>query len=192
MFIEPQGRKKFIEQQNIALRMGRAKVVVAAQLVNKLDTWGYVINGVAILLGGGQVLGGAGIVMAALSHGNIIAIGAGALLALHGLNSIEEGIKNIKSGKSDQTGFFKQRYIATAEFIGFDKKIGAIAYSSVDVALSAYGLSRMVLKPDAWRLFRHLPSDFVRNIKNTSAPALFIEGVGDGLSIKSAYDGYNK
>lgn len=64
-----------------------------------------------------------------------------------------------------------------------------MAYSAVDLSLSAYGLGRMVLKPDAWCLFHHIPSDYIRNLKAMGAPTLTIEGVGDILSIKAGYDG---
>ncbi|WP_269724231.1 DUF4225 domain-containing protein [Yersinia enterocolitica] len=42
----------------------------------------------------------------------------------------------------------------------------------------------MVLKPDAWRLFRHIPSDYVRNIKTMGYGSLAIEGTGNALSVK--------
>lgn len=184
--------KRFIEQQNTALRMGSAKVVVSTELVNKLDAWGYVINGIGILLAGGQIIAGLGITAASLTHANVVGVFAGAMLILHGSNGIEESINNIRSGRSDSAGYLKKGYIETAEFMGLDGRVGAMAYSTVDVGLSIYGLARMILKPDAWRLFRHMPSDYVRSIKNTSAPALALEGIGDTLSIKSGYESYSR
>lgn len=88
-------------------------------------------------------------------------------------------------------GFLKEKYIETAKFIGFDAKTGSIAYSSMDIALSGYGLARSVLKPNAYRLFTFMPSDFVRNYKNMSVPALTIEAMGDVLSIRSAINAEN-
>lgn len=184
--------KKLLEKQETFLLLKSAKLVVSAELVNKLDSLGYVINGVGIFLGGFQVIAGIGITAVSFTHANVVGTIAGAALILHGLNGIEESVRNIKTGKSDNTGFLKERYMSTAEFMGFDRKIGSLAYSSTDIVLSVYGLSRIVLRPDTWRLFRHIPSDYVRSINNTSAPALMIEGIGDGLSIKSAYDSYNK
>ncbi|UNK26844.1 DUF4225 domain-containing protein [Serratia plymuthica] len=184
--------KRFISQQDMALRTGSAKIIASAELVHTLDSWGYMVNGIGVALGTGQIIAGLGITAASLGHLNIVGVFAGVALILHGTNGIQESVKNINSGLNNNTGFLKNGYIATARFIGFDARIGAIAYSVADVALSAYGLARMILKPDSWRLFRFLPSDFVRNIRTTSAPALLIEGLGDGLSIKSAYDSYSK
>jgi len=40
-----------------------------------------------------------------------------------------------------------------------------MAYGSVDIGLSVYGVTRRVLKPDAWRLFRYLNTDKIRAYK---------------------------
>ena len=48
---------------------------------------------------------------------------------------------------------------------------GDMAYGAVDLGLSAYGVGRMVLKPDAWRLFRRPPA----SIRGS-------EFIGDGQS----------
>lgn len=155
---------------------------------NNLDKWGYFINGVSIILGTGQVLAGGGIVSASIFTGNIVGVIAGASLVLHGLNNIQESAFNIINNRDNTSGFLRDAYSATAEFLGFEAKTGSIAFSSVDLMLSGYGLGRMVLKPDAWRLFRFIPTDYIRSIKTMGAPALAIEALGDGLTIKSIYE----
>ncbi|WP_338510842.1 DUF4225 domain-containing protein [Erwinia aphidicola] len=65
---------------------------------------------------------------------------------------------------------------------------GKVAYSLMDLSLSFYSAGKMILKPDARRLFHYIPSDYVRNFRSMGAPSLIIEGVGDALSVKSAYD----
>ncbi|EJF30463.1 MULTISPECIES: DUF4225 domain-containing protein [Enterobacteriaceae] len=182
--------KRLIEQQNTELKMGSTKIVVSAELVNKLDAWGYVINGVGVVLSGFQVIAGAGITIASITHGNMIGLTAGSLLILHGVNGLYEGVTNISTGRSDTTGAVKKGYVRVAEFMGFSDKAGLLAYSGMDLALSGYGLARQIMKADAWRLFRHLPSDFVRNYKNMSTTALLIEGAGDGVALKSIADSY--
>lgn len=101
---------------------------------------------------------------------------------------IEEGIVNIKNGSEGHVGKIKEGYINTARFMGFDEKFGALAYSSMDLSLSAYGMARFVLKPDARRLFNFLPSDYIRNVKRMSVPSLLIEGTGDAINIKTALE----
>lgn len=181
----------YIEDQMHSLMNGRAKTVASAALVKELDTWGYMINGVGVVIGGFQVVAGAGIVISSLATGNIIGLGAGVLLVIHGFNSVQEGALNIADNRNDTTGFLKKGYIETANFLGFDNKTGSIAYSAMDLALSGYGLGRLVLKPDAFRLFKYIPADFIRNYKIMTAPALAIEATGDGLSIRSAVEAKN-
>ena len=108
-------------------------------------------------------------------------------LALHGLNGVEESLSNLKSGRNDAVGFLKEKYIQTASFFGFDEKTGRLAYSYADLFLSAYGVSRLILKPDSWRLFSYIRSDYVRNIKNMSRTDLLIEIGSDAATIKSIY-----
>lgn len=110
------------------------------------------------------------------------------MIILHGVNNFQESLSNLKSQRNDTDGFLRSRYIETAEFFGFKGDTGRIAFSSVDLLLSGYGLARMVLKPDSWRLYRYLPSDFVRSLKITGAPSLALEAVGDTITVKAIYD----
>ncbi len=100
------------------------------------------------MLGGFQIVAGITIFTGSLAHLNIVGMVAGATLFLHGINGIEEGIVNIKNGSEGHVGKIKEGYINTARFMGFDEKVGALAYSSMDLSLSAYGMARFVLKED--------------------------------------------
>lgn len=182
-------QKEHIDHQTFILMNGRAKLVASAKLVRDAEIWGYVINGVGIIVGGVQVVGGFTFGAASLFEGNVLGVFAGGLLVLHGYNSVLESYNNIRTGRNDSTAQIKQAYIYIAKFLGFKEEAGRMAYSAVDLSLSAYGLGRMVLKPDAWCLFHHIPSDYIRNLKAMGAPTLTIEGVGDILSIKAGYDG---
>lgn len=57
---------------------------------------------------------------------------------------------------------------------------GNVAYATADIGLSIYGLSRMVIRPGAWRLFYYMPSDYVRAYVVASKSALSVE-VGANL-----------
>jgi len=52
---------------------------------------------------------------------------------------------------------------------------GNIAYDSMDIGLSVYGLNRLVLRPDAWRLFRYVRTDYVRAYRTMTPKALILE-----------------
>ncbi len=175
-------------EQDLMLKTKRAKTVVSIELKKDRDTWGYVINGIAIVLSGFQVVGGLALGVSSVTSMNIIGVVAGATMFMHGLNSFQEAFDNLENGTNSSTGFLQGSYIATAEFLGFDKKIGALAYNFMSLGLSGYGMLRVVLKPDAWRLFRHIPSDYVRNIKTMGYGSLAIESVGNVLSVKAIND----
>jgi hypothetical protein len=65
----------------------------------------------------------------------------------------------------------------SAEFLGFDRKVGLLAYQLVDLSTSYYGMFKLTLKPDAWRLYRYLAPDFMRQVTTMSRTALAIKGV---------------
>lgn len=174
------------------LRSGTAAIHASVQLVKNGDIWGYVINGVGVVLSGLQVIAGVAVAGASLASGTMIGTAFGGMLVLHGLNGFQESVENLIYGKSDSVGLLKQGYVATAEFMGFDQKVVLIAYSSMDLALSLYGVVRLVQKPEAWRLFYYLNTDFVRGIKEMSRKELFIEIYNDGSAIKSISDTYNE
>lgn len=62
-----------------------------------------------------------------------------------------------------------------------------MAYGAVGLGLFAYGVGRMVLKPDSWRLFRYVNTDYIRSYKTMGVRALVFEGVSDGLTGRSMY-----
>ncbi|WP_128603182.1 DUF4225 domain-containing protein, partial [Pantoea wallisii] len=150
--------------------------------------WGYIINGVGVVLGGFQMVAGFGVTAASFATGNIIGVGFGAMLTLHGVNGVQEGFQNIINGTNNSQGFLKQSYIAGAEFLGFDQKTGELAYTSMDLLLSVYGMARLIVKPQTYRLFHYLNTDYVRGIKNMTRFDLGVEIYNDSMSIKSIYN----
>jgi hypothetical protein len=62
----------------------------------------------------------------------------------------------------------------------------------MDLALSLYGIVRLVQKPEAWRLYYFLNTDYVRGIKEMSRKELFIEVYNDASAIKSISDTYKE
>lgn len=180
--------KAFISEQSLSLNIKKARVVVSAELTNTLGTWGYFINGVGVIIGTGQIVAGAGIVVTSILTGNVIGVIARATIVLHGANNVYESFQNIKINQNDTQGFLRSGYVKTAKFLGFSATTGRATYSVADISLSGYGLARMILKPDSWRLYRYLPSDFIRNVKVVGAPSLALEALGDNITLKSIYD----
>lgn len=183
-----QQERAWLDTQDRQLSMGNAQVVASAQLVEKNGIWGYVINGVGIVLSGMQTLAGVAFIYASIPTGNVIGFAFGSALALHGMNGVQENWIALRKKTNDPEGFLKDKYIQTAEFMDFDGNTGRLAYSYMDLALSGYGLFKLTLRPQAWRLYYFIRSDYVRNIKNMTKAELAIETYQDASAINSIYD----
>ncbi len=72
--------------------------------------------------------------------------------------------------------------------MGRSETEGDMAYGAVDIGMSVYGASRLLLKPDAWRLFRYLQSDYIRAYKTSGATSLTIDAISGGITLKSIHD----
>ncbi|WP_034917528.1 DUF4225 domain-containing protein [Erwinia sp. 9145] len=72
--------------------------------------------------------------------------------------------------------FVQEFYGDAARFSGFDKKIGQPACHAIDLTTSRHGDLRLILKPDAWRLYRYLATDFYRKVSNMNTGALALKG----------------
>lgn len=83
-----------------------------------------------------QVTTGAGICYASAAALCFI----GAPMMAHGTNNLYENGKYFWDGDEDAVGFVRQGYQNTAEFLGYSRSHGDIAYYGADVVLSAYGL----------------------------------------------------
>ncbi|WP_338494643.1 DUF4225 domain-containing protein [Erwinia aphidicola] len=180
--------KDYLDDQTFSLMSRQSRLVASVKIVSDSKTLGYIINGVGIITGSSQVLGGIGVFGSSFPEGNIIDMALGGMLILHGSNNLQESIENIKAGKTNQSGWLKKGYINVAKFMGFDNKTGELAYYAFDLTLSGYTLGRLVVRPDAHRLFKFIPSDYVRKYNTMGAPSLLIEGAGDVISIKSMHE----
>lgn len=136
------------------------------------QSWEVAKKGAGAVAGGMQMLTGAGICYG--SAGTLCLV-LGAPMMLHGANNIYENGRNLLEDRNDTEGPTRMVYQAIAKGFGQSEREGNIAYGSLDIGLSIYGLGRHVLKPDAWRLFRYVRTDYVRSYKNMGAGALSFE-----------------
>ena len=141
-------------------------------------------KGVGVIAGALQFAAGAGICYASVGT---LCLFAGAPLMLHGANNTYENGRNLWDKRSDTKGPVRDAYQTVAKAIGAGELEGNLAYGSIDLGLSAYSVGRMVLKPDAWRLFRYVRSDYVRGYENTSKATLTLEAISDTATINSMY-----
>jgi len=167
-----------LEKQDRMLRFGDAVVTASAQFFHDHEkVIGYVIDGIGVVIGGLQVVGGAGILATSVMSGNVVGIIAGANIFLNGLSSTFESYQKL-TGDANPTNFMRDTHEDVAEFLGFDRRVGTLSYQITDLSTAYYGIIKLSLKPEAWRLFSHLPSDYYRKVSKMSRPALAIKGAG--------------
>ncbi|NAW59500.1 MULTISPECIES: DUF4225 domain-containing protein [unclassified Vibrio] len=119
----------------------------------------------------------------------------GAPMFLHGGNNIYENSYNITGNVvqnwkgqytgnyGDGSGYLRDGYRKAAKSLGMNERDGDLAYATVDLATSAYGLKN-TLKPAAnanvsgasqFKLFRYSAMDYSKGWKTMSRSALFVE-----------------
>ncbi len=141
-------------------------------------------KGIGVVAGALQMATGAGICYA--SVGTLCLI-AGVPLMAHGANNVYESGRNLITGHSDTVGPVRGAYQSAASAMGYDERGANIAYGSIDIGLSVYSAARYVLKPDAWRLFRYIPTDYIRVYKTMPPTTMGIEAYTDFQTIKQMH-----
>jgi hypothetical protein len=145
------------------------------------QSWEVAKKGAGAVAGGMQILTGAGI---CYGSAGTLCLFLGGPMMLHGANNVYENGRNLLEDRTDTEGPTRKVYQAIAKGFGQSEREGNIAYGSMDIGLSIYGLGRHVLKPDAWRLFRYVRTDYVRSYKNMGAGALSFEIYTDLQTVK--------
>jgi RHS repeat-associated protein len=119
-----------------------------------------------------SVFGGVGqVALGATICSGVASCAGGAVLAAHGVSNVYEGVTGASS-------LLRDGYHAV---LG---SVGDAAYSLANIGTSVYGMTRSVLRPDAWSLFRNVSSDCVPAFRTMTGTELVTEGAGiinDGL-----------
>nr|WP_167518593.1 DUF4225 domain-containing protein [Kosakonia arachidis] len=167
--------------QDRMLRTGESVIAASVQIYQENGKIaGYVIDGIGVVVAGLQMAAGAGVFASSLPTGNVVGMIAGATLFLNGTSSVAEGIQKL-SGSDNPSNLMRDTYENSAQFLGFDRRVGLLAYQLVDLTTSYYGIFKFTLKPDVWRLYRYTTPDFYRKVSTMSRAALVIKGTGAGL-----------
>ncbi|WP_150781129.1 DUF4225 domain-containing protein [Pseudomonas fluorescens] len=140
----------------------------------------YLQNGIGIVAGVMQIRTGVSVIG---GSGGLGAVPGGVMVG-HGANNIYEGLDNIYHGPGTpgSVGPVRRFYRSL-----FDDDRGDIAYYSLDLFASGYGISRKVLKPGAVELFRRDPINYERAYRQTGKLALAFEALVDFLTINTMY-----
>ncbi|WP_259645203.1 DUF4225 domain-containing protein [Pseudomonas cichorii] len=140
---------------------------------------------VGTIAGSLQVAGGVGVCYGSIGT---LCVVFGLPLIAHGANNVYENGRNLITGRTDTEGPLRKGYQTLSKRVGSSEFEGNMVYGSVDLLLSGYGAGRLILKPDAWRLFRYIRTDHIRAYQNTSLKVFATERGGDVLTIESMYD----
>lgn len=89
--------------------------------------------------------------------------------------------------QDDVSGYTKDAYRYAANKLGYDNNDADFVYNMVDLGLSGYGLGKQVLKPDAWKLYRYISSDYTYGWKLMGKTELMVEGTVDAGTMYSIY-----
>lgn len=174
--------KKSTEQGLDAINKQRSALVKHTLLDQTLLGVGVAAGGMQIAMGGGICYFSAG----------SMCLGIGAPLMLQGGNNIYENGRNLLSGRSDTQGPIRKVYHSVAKAVGGTEREGNIAYGVVDLAGSAYGAGRLVLKPESWRLFRHVRADFIRGYKFSKRSEFVFNRGADAITVKVVHDEWKR
>jgi len=169
---------QYLKIQDRMLRTGEAVISSSVQFYNDHEkVIGYVINGIGVVLSGLQIVAGVGLIVGSVTTGNVLGVVAGSTLVMNGVGSGIETLGSL-SGVAHPSNPIRDKYEDVADFFGFDKRLGLLAYQVVDLTTSYYGIFKLTLKPEAWRLYKYLPTDYYRKVQVMSKPALALKGAG--------------
>ncbi|MGF1803684.1 DUF4225 domain-containing protein [Aliivibrio sifiae] len=161
-----------------------------------------VIGGIAQATGGAVMCASAPLTTIA---GVALCATVGTPMMAHGVNNTYENSANIMDylrGEQEikNTGFVRQGYHLASKHLGYSNREADLAYSMVDLGLSAYGLTSTLKKvpyanvPDAtqFKLFRSLASDYEKGWRTMGGGALAAEVLGNSYTIDGMYKTYNE
>ncbi|SCZ65339.1 DUF4225 domain-containing protein, partial [Photorhabdus luminescens] len=128
----------------------------------------------------------------------------GVVLLAHGGNNFYEAISPILY-ESQDIGWLREGYRHISHALGYGDNVANVAYSSVDLVASAYGMFKLKpiksknnisggypVKLGAGKLFRYINEDLARKWRLTPNPILTIQISGSMYKVKLLIDDINK
>ncbi|AXF77093.1 DUF4225 domain-containing protein [Erwinia tracheiphila] len=172
-----------LRQQQFQLMTGRMVQYAAIKKERIGRAVNLLVKQVGFIGGGTQVFAGFGV--CAASVGMACATFGTPLIAQGANNFYENGYYLLF--RKEKAGYLREGYRSVARHLGYSDKDADLAYATVDLSLSIYGMSRLVLKPDTFRLFRHINTDNIRGWRDMGRVSLGLEGMADGITLYSIH-----
>ena len=142
------------------------------------------LRGAGVISGALQFAVGAGICYASVGT---LCLFAGAPMMLNGTNNIYENGRDLFENRTDTVGPVRTGYRAISGILGKGNCEADVLYGIIDLSSSAYGIGRMVLKPDSWRLFRYVNTDYIRAYRQASVHGFAFDRFMDIQNVKNMY-----
>ncbi|WP_081263256.1 DUF4225 domain-containing protein [Pseudomonas putida] len=168
------------------VRYGRISTVegktILTQEYNSLVLRGIEAGKKLLLIGAGitQVTMGGGVCAITTPLGCTV---LGMPIVAHGANNIYENSTNLWTGRNDAQGALRKIYHHAAIAAGGTAAHGNAAYGTMDIAISGFGIFRKVRKPETWKIFNYIKSDYARAYTQTGKLALAFEALVSSITL---------
>lgn len=180
---------KILQERHFELMTGRMKIYALAQREKSNSSMKIILKQVGFVGGGLQVFGGYGICNASLG---LACASIGVPMIVHGKENMWENAYYLVLRQNPSSAPLRESYRYIASLLGGNARHADIAYSAVDLTLSAGAAFKYGLKPDAWKLFRYIQEDYIIGWKTMSAAGLSTELVADSATGYSLYQIFNE
>ncbi|WP_447927012.1 RHS repeat-associated core domain-containing protein [Vreelandella sp. EE27] len=175
--VDPLGLEGFLAEMGASIsnsaRNGYTALSEASGPVIE-KAWGYADTAANYLGGAGQIMTGGAMCMTVagcMLGGPLIGLGA---------NSIQEAY-------TGEVGYIRSAAISVG-----GEQAGNLAVDTANLGTSVGGLTRKVVSPDTWRLFRNINADYVRNYETMSRGGLLLEAGSGTIGVTNSIDTYIK
>jgi Protein of unknown function (DUF4225) len=183
-----QQEQEYLERQVTWLQSKQVKPAASVEVIIVNGVLSYIVKSIGLIGGVLQIVSGGFLVLA--GSPTVVGSAVGVMLILHGATNVWENGRSLFFGDDDATGPATYLYGEAANLLGFDRSYGKLAFAGIDLGLSAVALFGTKLVPDAWRLFRYLPSDYEMGFRTMSALELSAEIFPDAATLYSGTQTY--
>ncbi|RZN46509.1 DUF4225 domain-containing protein [Escherichia sp. E13S3] len=183
-----QQEQEYLEKQVIWLQSKQVQPAASVEVRIINGVLSYIVKSIGLIGGVLQIVSGG--VLLAVGSPTVVGSAVGAMLILHGVTNVWENGNSLFLGNDNATGPATYIYGEVANLLGYDRSYGKLAFAGIDLALSATTLFGTKLVPDAWRLFRYIPSDYEMGFRTMSAMELSAEIFPDAATLYSGTQTY--
>ncbi|NUH55313.1 DUF4225 domain-containing protein [Citrobacter portucalensis] len=183
-----QQEQEYLDRQVTWLQSKQVKPAASVEVRIVNGVLSYIVKSIGLIGGVLQIVSGGFLVLA--GSPTVVGSAVGVMLILHGATNVWENGRSLFFGDDDATGPATYLYGEAANLLGFDRSYGKLAFAGIDLGLSAVALFGTKLVPDAWRLFRYLPSDYEMGFRTMSTLELYAEIFPDAATLYSGTQTY--